>query len=482
MADETTGWKEPTMVAQYVIPYNVNNATCYEFSDLDHLINGHERRYAEQIPHEKRAVDLYHPSPKVYAYNYGFNIPEKSTITKISLFAKVNQITRPLPKFWEQVHANHPNEVKRPLETSLSKSLCKFSNVRLKQGKSLSDDGLGEQMADKCKVPMLPYKQWSSEATTTFSGTPKEWGLTAKDPVSVINQTIFGVVIQFKGIYNKGWVNPAIAGLRLKIDYKQPQIRRNYENKDTVKNTNSETPSTEENESEILGMYVSFDNSEGEELKFDVKNDYLECSENNRLNLTRGDYDHPVNLSFNFYHRGISGNSPVIIFRSSDLAMGADANAYLSKSLSWKKFTLPSVTFSEDKVRYVYGIRMSVFPGVMLGKQTVEFYYEKKKYVIEFNVSNKEGETPAEQTHIFNKNMFLDEDKSCVVQNCYFGDNCARNTGGAGYITTEYYYPLGNKYVSNKCNNIRDNEFPCVNTFWLNSETRKPGGNPCMNK
>lgn len=416
-----TGWKHPLNVVQDSRKALNNGLSCYAFVNINN-IKKNDKTYADQQPWAYTGVDTDHKSPMVYAYNYGFSIPKDAVVDKITLYAMVNQLTH--PKYYYEHYV-----LKRQLRFSTSK----FYNVKLKQGSSTVDGGSGNNMASKCSVQMLPYQEWSTEDTTTFSGTPTQWGITSKDVPSVINSGNFGVAVQFIGTVKNGWCNPAIAQLRMKVEYTIPEL----------KNT---TPS------EFTKITVTHN---GDEVKF--SNNISDAE----FELEYGVYTTPIILSFNFHHKGNAGETPIITFDSSSLIMGATANSYANKKTYTGKYTMPSLHCGTDDKVKVYTQTLAVFPGILLGDQTINYKLNGKNYVLRFDVKSRLDEA--------DRAKFLNKNQQCMIQNCWFKRNKTVRVGGANYITSEFYYPTGNTYVENVAENkYNDNGGNgCNNTYWL---------------
>lgn len=421
-----TGWKHPTMVKQDSSKKINNGLSCYAFVNLNN-IKKDDKSYADQQPWPYTGVDTDHKSPVIYAYNYNFQIPSNATVSKITLFALVDQLTH--PKYYYEHYV-----LKRQLRYSTSK----FCNVKLKQGVSLNNGGDGNDMSSKCAVQMLPYKAWSTEKTTTFSGTPKEWGITNKDVPSIINSTNFGVAIQFVGTVKNGWCNPGVAQLKLKVEYTVPKLV----------NT---TPC------EFTKLVVTYNNRE---VTFTNGVSGVLCD------LTYNDFSNPAIVTFNFYHKGNAGETPVITFSSSSLIMGANEKAYEQKKTYAGKYTIPSQHCGTDKSETVYSQSIAIFPGILYGEQTVQYSWKGTKYALKFNVNSILIDDAT-------KYKFMNRNQQCVIKNCYFSKNIAIGVGGANYVTSEYFLPDGNIYGTgtdaNKAKNKNDENDgnACPNTYWL---------------
>ena len=427
-----TGWKNPTMVAQDSRRELNNDHDCYPFKNLDNIKKDDNKTFADQRPWPTTGIDSDHKSPMIYAYNYGFNIPSKAIVTKITLFVLVQQVTH--PKYYYEHYV-----LKRQLRFSTSK----FCHVKLKTGASLVDGGVGNDMSQKCKVPMLPYQQWSTEETTTFSGSPADWGLTSTNIPAIINSGNFGVVLQFVGTIKNGWCTPGVAQVRLKVEYSMPGTATVDEYGESVFSKLTVT---------CGGKTVEFDGNRRSTVSLG--------------DLTIGDYDNPVLFEFNYSHKGRAAQTPVMVLKSPSLVMGSNAKAYKDQSAVAWRFTVPSLHCNNDKVIKVYSQTVAVFPGTLVGYQSITYVWEGKTYTLIFNVVNAEL-TDAERAR------FMNEDLQCMIVNCLFENNKAVNQGGANYITSEFYHRKDNIYGIcdksqniEKCNVAHIKNSPCHNTYF----------------
>ena len=436
-----TGWKHPTMVTQDSRKELNGGLSCYPFTNLNN-IKKDDKSYADQQPWAYTGIDSAHKSPMIYAYNYGFKLPTNATVDKITLFVLIQQLTH--PKYYYEHYV-----LKRQLRFSTSK----FCNVKLKVGTSTIDGGSGTQFAEKCKVPMLPYKSWSTEDMTTFEGTPKEWGIDSKDVVSIVNNSNFGAVIQVVGTVKNGWCSPGIAQMRMKIDYTIPEVK-------------PVTPSTFNN------FTVHYKNSSGviQAITFDSKR-----VSNQIIELDRSNYAIPVPLIFKYTHIGLAGETPYIVLNSTTLGFSSDMDGYTKKTVTQSKFTVPKLQCGKDETAKEYTQYIYVFAGVnavgdvaeSTTPQEVTYTYGGLKYTIRFNVvdSSLSG---------VDRYRFVDQNNVCIIQNCLFYRNHALGVGGANFITSEYYNAKGNIYGTGDNKNIADNNKnenngrACPNTYWLN--------------
>lgn len=421
-----TGWKHPKTISQYST--GVNGARkCYPWKNLDN-IKKEDDSYCDIHPWSKSGVDSEHKSPYLYIYNYGFNIPKEATVTKITLFLKIQQLTHPLPKYEAKVGKK------------LRYSISKFNSLKLKQGASTNSSGEGNNFASKSGSQMLPYKKWSTGAQTTFTGTPKEWGITSSDVVSIINSGNFGIVLQIIGTVKYGWNNPGVAQAKMKIEYTVPTL-------DTNKPT----------ESEFTKITVTCG---GKEVAF-----------TDNVSGVLGDlvYNKPneaVIVNFNFYHKGLAGETPILIFESDSLVMGADGNARAKDKALGTKYTMPSLHCGSDENETMYTQSLAVFPGILLGEQKIKYKLDNVIYTLRFNVVD----TSLSDS---DRAKFMNMYQQCMIKNCLFYKNHAVGIGGANCITSEFYNGEGNIYGKGGNVNIADNKYnenggkACPNTCWV---------------
>lgn len=394
-----TGWKNPQNVAQDSRRDVNYGRMCYAFKDLGNIKKGSKDYFSDIRIWSVTGIDSVHRSPFVYAYNYGFNIPSNATVKKIHFFTMIQQMTHPKP-YYERIVGKRRY------------SISKFHSVKLKTGASVLGEGNGNNMKDKAGVQKLPYMVWSTEAQTTFSGTPEEWGLKGDNIVSIINSGNFGIVLQVIGTIYQGWVNPAIAAMKMKIEYEVPAV--------------VETPKCE-----FTKLVVTCG---GKEVKF---NNNLESDVLGTLDYS--DYEKPITVEFNFYHKGMSGETPIMIFESRGLSMGATKNAYIEGKYSTSKYTMSGLHCNTDENEKKYTQNLVVFPGSLLGIQTITYTYNKKKYTLRFNVDTLTL-TDAE------KAKFMNADQQCIVKNSLFYKNHAIGIGGAMCITSEFFTESRNIY------------------------------------
>lgn len=420
-----TGWKHPKTISESKDGVNPGRA-CYSWKKMDN-IKKDDDSYCDISPWSRSGVDSTHYSPYLYAYNYGFNLPKDATVDKITLFVKIQQLTHPLPK-WE-----------RKVGKKVRYSASKFSSLKLKQGASTKGAGDGTNFASKCGSQMLPYKKWSTEAQTTFTGTPKEWGITSKDVVSIINSGNFGVVLQVVGTIRWAWNNPGIALMKMKVDYTVPVL-------DTTKPV----------ESTFTKITVTCD---GHEVAF-----------TDNVSGVLGDltYNNPNSfkiVNFNFYHKGLAGETPILIFESGSLWMGANGSSRSKGVAVASKYTMASVQCGSDDTVKVYTQSLAVFPGVLLGEQTVKYKLNDVVYTLKFNVVD----TSLSDS---DRAKFMNMNQQCMIKNCLFYNNHAVGVGGANCVTSEFYHGEGNIFgvggnVNKADNKYNDSVEACPNTCWL---------------
>lgn len=442
-----TGWKIPRTVKQDNRKEINNGGTCYAFENLNNILKNDDTY--TRIPNSGGITKTY-KSPYVYAYDYGFNLPSNANITKISCYIRCQQIS-------------HPNSKYNQGGKLVGKSISKFCHLKLKTGTSLIDGGIGVNMVTKMSNPMLPYMKWTTEAEGVFTGTPTEWGINNKDIVSTINSGNFGCVVQFVGTVDQGWVDPAIAQMKMKVEYTVPKV---------------DTPKASVFSEKLTLSYI---NSEGKTTSItltDEKNKERHNDDNHLIQgLQLGNVSHPVTLVFNILHSGASQESPYIELKSKSLYFGENNSAYINSSYK-KVYSLPPIQCGRDDSEKSYSQSVAVYPGDKVGKQEVTFTWKGCQYNLYFNVEDP-SELDEEDLEYVNK------DCKCVIMNCYYDGNHTLGQGACNYISSEYYSPSAvadtsdkktDKYIFQPSNNIyktntADNNSSegtskCHKTYW----------------
>ena len=187
---KTTGWKSPKHVAQCT--KGINSDVCHAYSNLD-FIKARDNNVASTLG--DGGVDKTHESPRVYCYDYNFNIPAGATITKV------------------EVRQRRKNN-----------TLCGSSDgivdtlIKLKVGASITDLGVGNNLSVGAK--------WSSKnnglndyTVGNVDGTvASTWGINVTPAFA--NYQFFGCVIQCKGMGDT-LMQPCIDVVEMQITYTQ---------------------------------------------------------------------------------------------------------------------------------------------------------------------------------------------------------------------------------------------------------------------
>lgn len=177
---KTTGWKNPQNISQYTT--NVNSGACYAFTNLaGATIAGYTYAY---IPNT--GVNSSHRGPRVYAYNYGFNLPTNGSVT---------------------INAVH---IRQRVTKGTNQGGIEDNIVRLKTSTSLSNTGNGTNRASGSNWTTKSY------AYRTYSYSPNGWGLTLTR--ELLNSYYFGCLLQCIGT-SSTWAIPWMDGIEMKIDY-----------------------------------------------------------------------------------------------------------------------------------------------------------------------------------------------------------------------------------------------------------------------
>jgi len=397
MADPIkTGWKNPLGVIQKTKGVNPGHK-CYSFSNLNNIL---KNDYSYAVIPVSGGVDSEHKSPIIYTYNYGFKIPSDATITKISLLAIVQQSNSPKPLYDPYGKYRY--------------SISKYEMVKLRVGTDKEGGELGNNFAEKSGSTKLPYLQWTTESNGVFSGTPDEWGLKNNDLVSVINDGGFGVAIQFVGTLKDKWNDPAVAQLKLNIEYTLPT-----------------KPETVPVVSEFTKMVVKVG---GKEITFD-KNNTASIGELQRNSASS------IKVTFVYTHKGMSGETPYIQLKSDTIGFSTSDKGKTNGTLVKDSFAIPKLHCSKDDQEKEYSHDVYLFAGLLIGEKTVTYEYDGKKYTLKIKIT----ESDSDYTDSIKENLRYADQKG-MVNNCKFYNNRAIGNGGASYITTEYYDGKNNTY------------------------------------
>ena len=389
-----TGWKTPTIVTQNSSKSLNNGRACYPFVKLDN-IKKNDLSYADTTL--AGGVDKEHASPIVYCNGYNFNIPANATINNIQVLIICQQST------------DSANRYHRGEQTS------KYYFLKLKTGASTTDYGVGRNLITSDKL--LPYKKWSTEDNATFSGSPTQWGVENITP-SIVNNSNFGCLIQFKGLYTKAWSTPAIAKVLMNIEYTLPSVT------EVAKTIPSETS---------INVRVA------------------------QADLTKLDVSKPneaITLHIDYTHIGEGGQTPILICSSKDLLIGDE---------KLKSYTVPTLNLESSTVKTTHTQDVKVYPGTLTGTQTVDIrnnnsynnltVNSQDKPPINFNVVNSNPADTYTGISSGEREKYLNGSQRCMVLNSKFEGNHANKNGGAMYILTEHFGRSKNTYTDNSAEN-----------------------------
>lgn len=389
-----TGWKTPTIVTQNSSKSLNNGRACYPFVKLDN-IKKNDLSYADTTL--AGGVDKDHASPIVYCNGYNFNIPVTATINKLQVLVICQQST------------DSANRYHRGEQTS------KYYFLKLKTGASTTDYGVGRNLITSDKL--LPYKKWSTEANATFSGSPTEWGVENITP-SIINNSNFGCLIQFKGLYTKAWSTPAIAKVLMNIEYTLPSVT------EVAKTIPSET---------TINVRVA----QADLAKLDVSKP-----------------NEAITLHIDYTHIGEGGQTPILICSSKDLLIGDE---------KLKSYTVPTLNLESSTVKTTHTQDVKVYPGTLTGTQTVDIRNNNSynnltvngqdKPPINFNVINSNPADTYTGITSSEREKYLNGSQRCMIMNSKFDGNHANKNGGAMYILTEHFGRSKNTYTGNNAEN-----------------------------
>ena len=430
-----TGWKSPQGVIQKTKSINGNHK-CYPFSDLDD-IKKDDMTYA--YIDTSGGITANHKSPIIYTYNYGFKIPSDATVTKITLLTLVQCGTVPKEYYQRKLK-------KRYGKTFYNESLAKWFMVKLRNGTTSAGGEIGNNFYDKSNSLVLPLKEWTTSKNGTFTGTPKEWGLTG-NIVNTINNGGFGVAIQFIGTHTDGWCNPRVAKLKLKVEYTLPS-----------------KPDTTPTESEFTKLTVKYNNNSTTDSTVSFNSNNTASLGNYQRNSTK-----PIILTFEYTHKGLSGETPFIQLKSSSLTFGSTEDAQEKKTTVKNSYTLPKIHCNRDDSEKVYSHKVMIFSGLLVGTQKITYTYDNKEYTLTVNITESQdvyGDVDLVQF----KSKFENLSQQVMINNCLFIKNHALGTGGAVCITSENYDGKNNIYGAGANVNVADNKYSsvkCKDTLWL---------------
>lgn len=392
-----TGWKTPSIVTQNSSKSLNNGRACYPFVKLDN-IKKNDLSYADTTL--AGGVDQDHASPIVYCNGYNFNIPANATINNIQVLVICQQST-------DSANGYHRGE-----QTS------KYYFLKLKTGASTTDYGVGRNILPSDKL--LPYKKWSTEDNSTFSGSPSQWGVGDITP-SIINNSNFGCLLQFKGLYKLAWSTPAIAKVLMNIEYSLPSVT------DVTKSIPSKT---------TIDIVVAPDDL----IKLDVS----------KPNAS-------IDITIQYKHIGEGGQTPILICNSKDLLIGDE---------KLKSYTIPTLNLESSTVETTYTQIVKIYPGTMTGTQTLDIKNNNSytnltvngqdKPPINFNVINSNPSDTYTGITSSEREKYLNGSQRCMVLNSKFDGNHANKKGGAMYILTEHFGRSKNNYINNSAE-ISDN-------------------------
>lgn len=185
MTVKDTGWKHGRKIAQYNKFSKVNEKKCYALTSLNGIIDKREFSWATQSDGGVSSTIL---SPRIYTYDYGFNIPEFATILKVVV----------------RVTASAKN---RDVKDYL---------VTLKTGASLSDEGVGINQSED----MLWGRYiGSSREFGDDELCEEQWGISLTP--SDVNNSNFGCVYQFCGIFEDKLSTGKLSDIAMKVYYTQ---------------------------------------------------------------------------------------------------------------------------------------------------------------------------------------------------------------------------------------------------------------------
>ncbi|RAP46459.1 MAG: hypothetical protein BZ136_07575 [Methanosphaera sp. rholeuAM74] len=385
-----TGWKIPTQVTQNNKKAINGGRACYSFINLNNL-KRNDNTYTD-IP-LSGGIDSQHHSPEIYTSGYQFNIPEKASIKQIQILHIIQQRTN-------SRNGKHKGEV-----------TSKFRTIKLKTGASSTDGGIGNNKANN---KTLQFRKWTDEKTGLTTYTPTQWGVPDITP-SQINNSNFGCVSQWTGLYKNTWTTPAIRKIMMNIEYELP----------------------------IITATATKDNKL---IQSQTKINVL-VNENDRNKLSLDQPDTPITLTVQYKHKGTGGQTPVLEFQSDHL---------LITDNKLTKTTLPTLTMESTDTEKTYTQQVKIYPETLPGVQKLDITHDKKHDDITINgedtpplnlmVQNSSVNTYTSISDFLNmnNNPYEDINQRFIVMNSTFQKNSATHKGGAIFVKSERFYRRSN--------------------------------------
>lgn len=380
---KNTGWCYPNRVSQYAEYGKVNRSSCYAFANLDRIKK--EDGLCAYIP-ANGGVNETHNSPRIYCYDFKFNIPAEAHITKILVKQRrrkgnVGSVTR-----------------------------IKDYLIALKVGANVSGRGVGNNLSKGM--------EWNSKsaglsdyiAGEYYDTVQATWGIEV-NPVMVNNQN-FGCVIQCTGT-GEFFDTPEIDSVGMCIYYKIPSSENDNDSETSV-------PKLEKEQSEyVLSKLVK-----------EYQPDDTEILQTTALSISE-DYCYTPFIIWLQYRNRVNPQTGIINQGYND-KITLECSPSLRFSNGTNTLTFPIYNFEEitdrDDIRRGYVTRytwIKVFP----------VSYDPQAEVKAKGVHYSEnGEFKREQTITLavSESMFNLADSSTELNRCTF-NNCSAVKGNSIY-------------------------------------------------
>lgn len=187
----TTGWRTPSQIAQYSAKGVINAGVCYTFTNLNNMKKW-DGKYAYT---PTKGVNKDYRSPRLYCYGYGFDIPLDAEIKKVLI-----------------------QPIRYCGTAALNKDKIFDYTLKLKTGASLTDNGIGNDIADKDSARWNTFIQGMGSYTYGDVSTDVDDLYGFYITPDVVNNQNFGCIYQCRGVSDT-FLSPRIDTVRMKIDY-----------------------------------------------------------------------------------------------------------------------------------------------------------------------------------------------------------------------------------------------------------------------
>lgn len=384
-----TGWKMPNSISQDARYGKVNKYTCYSYININNILKTGTSKYANQ-PEYSTGTNNTHDAPRLYAYNYNFNIPSNATITNIQVRVTSCRMT---------YHSSGK------LYTKL---------LKLKTGASTTDTGSGDNVASQDQST-YKTRQWKEY---TYKGSPSDkekWNLNVTP--SMVNNSNFGCVYQV-GNQNSSWCIPRVALIEMKIEYTEPTATLTDNNNNTVPATITITEAAKFNVSISQDSY-----------KDNLDIFYKTTSSTLTIKYTqqRG--------TSGLYN---SGSTPVTRVHSDDLRINNNVYDYEVPTSQVKSSSTSGSVITKT---------VEIYPGTLTGKQTVTITTGTTTLTATYTVKDTTNGELVDTSSIDNPSQRL------FIDNCTFTENKSVQDAGALYVEGRHTTITNSKGSGNTAQN-----------------------------